>query len=99
MRAVPVGLDEFISIGAAGRRLWLPPAGACLLYSIPLLGGGGVRYTTFVVIFATICPPLTETPVTPRAPALQHTPTPVTPGPRRELFFNLQSLVPLCEGV
>jgi hypothetical protein len=61
-----VGLDEFISIGAAGRRLWLPPAGACLLYSIPLLGGGGVRYTTFVVIFATICPPLTETPVTPR---------------------------------
>jgi hypothetical protein len=85
-----VGLDEFISIGAAGRRLWLPPAGACLLYSIPLLGGGGVRYTTFVVIFATICPPLTETPVTPRPCNTPNT---------RELFVStwylLQSLVPL----
>lgn len=90
-----MGLDEFISIGAAGRRLWLPPAGACLLYSIPLLGGGGVRYTTFVVIFATICPPLTETPVTPRPCNTRPHPG----SPARVVFFNLQSLVPLCEGV
>jgi len=89
-----VGLDEFISIGAAGRRLWLPPAGACLLYSIPLLGGGGVRYTTFVVIFATICPPLTETPVTPRPCN-----TPATPNTREQLFFSTCRAWCRSEGV